>query len=96
MDKKNQYQQTSSMEWSPVCEKDIVEALRTTLNGKAPGRDKIVHFWLKQLTATHKPIATLFNKLIEEDQIPEGLTARVTFLISKKERMLTTQRTTGL
>jgi len=39
--------------------------------------------WLKQLTATHKHIAALFNKLIEEDQILEWLTAGVTFLIPK-------------
>ena len=38
---KNQYQQNPSMEWSPVCEKDVAEALRTTLNWKAPGRDQI-------------------------------------------------------
>jgi hypothetical protein len=50
---KNQYQQNSSTEWSPVCEKDVAEVLRTTLNWKALGRDQIVNFWLKQLTATH-------------------------------------------
>jgi hypothetical protein len=73
------------MEWSPVCEKYVVEALRTTLNWKAPGRDEIVNFRLKQLTAMHKNIAALFNKLIEKDQIPEWLTAGVTFLIPKNE-----------
>jgi hypothetical protein len=41
---KNQYQQNSTMEWSPVCEKDVAEALRTTLYWKAPGRDQIVNF----------------------------------------------------
>ena len=54
------------------------------LKWKAPGRGQIANFWLKQLTATHKHIAALFNKLIEEDQIPEWLTAGVTFLIQKK------------
>jgi len=58
------------MEWSPVCEKDVVNALRTKLNWKAPGIDQITNFWLKQLSATHKHIAARFNKLIEEDQIP--------------------------
>ena len=80
----NQYQQNPSTEWSPVCEKDVAKALRTTLNWKAPGRDQIANFWLKQLTTIHKHIALLFNKLIEEDQIPEWLTAGVTFLIPKK------------
>jgi hypothetical protein len=74
------------MEWSPVCEKDVAEALRTTLNWKAPRRDQTVNFWLKQLTSTHKHIAALFNKLIEEDQILEWLTAGVTFLIPKIEK----------
>ena len=82
---KDQYQQNPSMEWSPICEKDVAEALRTTLNRKAAGRDQIPHFWLKLLTATHKHIAAIFNKLIEENQIPEWLTTGVTFLITKNE-----------
>jgi len=81
---KNQYQQNPSIDCSPVREKDVAEALRT-LNWKAPGRDQIANFWLKQLTATHKHIAALFNKLIEEDKIPEWLTAGVTFLIQKNK-----------
>jgi len=83
---KNQCQQKSSMEWGPVSAKDIAEALRTTLNWKAPERDQITNFWLKQLTATYKHIAAPFNKLIEEDQIVEWLTAGVTFLIPKNEK----------
>jgi hypothetical protein len=82
---KNQYQQNPVMEWSPVCEKDITEALRATLNWKAPGRDQILNFWLKQFTATHKHIAALFNELFEADQIPEWLTAGITFLIPKNK-----------
>ena len=54
-------------------------------NWKAPGRDQIANFWLKQLTATHKHIAALFNKLTEEDQILESLTAGLTFLIPTNE-----------
>jgi hypothetical protein len=82
---KDQCQQNPSMEWSPMCEKDVAEALRTTLNWKAPGRDPIPNFWLKQLTGTHKHIAAIFNKLIEENSIPEWLTAGVTYLIPKNE-----------
>jgi hypothetical protein len=33
------------MEWSPVRAKDVAEALRTTLNWKAPGRDQIANFF---------------------------------------------------
>jgi hypothetical protein len=73
------------MEWNPVCETDIAEALRATLNWKAPGRDQIPNFGLKQFTATHKHIAAIFNQLLEEDQIPEWLTAGITFLIPKNE-----------
>ena len=75
------------MEWSPICAKDIAGALRTTLTWKAPGRDQIPNFWLKQLTAAHRHIAAIFNKLIEEDQIPEWLTAGVAFLIPKNENI---------
>jgi hypothetical protein len=57
--------------------------LRMTLNWKASGRGQIPNFWLKQLTATQKYLATLFNKLIEEDQTPEWLTAGATLLIPK-------------
>jgi hypothetical protein len=78
---KNQYQQNSSMELIPVCEKDVAEVLRTTLNWKDPGRDQIANFYLKELTATHKNIAVLFNILIEDDQVLEWLTAGVTFLV---------------
>ena len=63
------------MEWSPICAKDVAETLGTTLNWKAPGRDQIPNFWLKQLTATHRHIAAIFHKLIEEDQIPQWLTS---------------------
>ena len=73
------------MEWSPICGKDVAEALRTTLNWKVPGRDHIPNFWLKQLTATHKHVAEIFNTLIEVDSIPEWLTAGVTYLIPKNE-----------
>jgi hypothetical protein len=54
-------------------------------NWKAPGRDQIPNFWLKQFTATHKHVAAMFNQLLEEDQIPEWLTAGITFLIPKNE-----------
>jgi hypothetical protein len=63
---KDKCQHNPSMEWSPICEKEAVEALRSTLSWKAPGKDLILNFWLKQLTATHKHIAGIFNKLIEE------------------------------
>jgi len=43
---KNQYQQNPSMKWSPMCEKDVAEALRTALNWKAPGRDQIPNLTL--------------------------------------------------
>jgi len=32
-----------------LVEKDVAEALRTTLNWKAPGRDHIANFWLSNL-----------------------------------------------
>ena len=82
---KDQDQSHPTMEWKQVCEKDMAEALRTTLNWKAPGKDQISNFWLKQLTKTHKYMAALFIKLIEEGPIPEWLTSGITFLIPKSE-----------
>ena len=66
-------------------EQDVRDALRTTQNWKAPGRDQIPNFWLKQLTATHKYIAVIFNKLNETGPLLEWLMAGVTFLIPKNE-----------
>ena len=57
----------------------------TKNNAKLESSWKIQNFWLKQLTATHRHIAAIFNKLIEEDQILEWLTAGVTFLIPKNK-----------
>jgi hypothetical protein len=54
------------------------------LNWKAPGRDQIPNFWLKQLTATRKYIAEIFTKLTEADSILEWLTVGVTYLVPKK------------
>jgi hypothetical protein len=82
---KNQCQQNPHMEWGAISEMEVTMALRTMLNCKAPGRDQIQNFWLKQLTATHKYLSTLFNKLIEEDQTPQWLMAGVTLLITKHE-----------
>jgi hypothetical protein len=82
---KAQCQHSPSMEWSPICETEVAEALRSTLSWKAPGRDQISNFLLKQLTATQKHIAETFKKLIEEDFISEWLTAGVTYLILKNE-----------
>jgi hypothetical protein len=61
---KDQCHHSPSMEWSPICEKEVAEALRSTLCWKASVRDQIPNFWLKQLTATHKHIAQILNKLI--------------------------------
>jgi hypothetical protein len=58
-----------------------------------PNFSAMTNVWLKQLTATHRNITAIFNKLIEEDQIPEWLTAGVNFLIPKNENMKI-QRTT--
>ena len=52
---------------------------------ESPWKRPNTKFWLKQLTATYRHIAAIFKKLIEEDKIPEWLTAGVTFLIPKNE-----------
>jgi hypothetical protein len=59
------------MERSPISETEVTEVLRMTLHWKAPGRDQIAHFCLKQLKATHTHLETPFNKLTEVGQIPD-------------------------
>ncbi len=58
-----------------ISEQDVADALRTTLNWKATRRDQIPNFWLKQLIATYKYMAVIFDKLIETGPLPEWLTA---------------------
>ena len=43
----DQDQPQPDMEWKQVSEQDVADALRTTLNRKAPGREQIPNFWLK-------------------------------------------------
>jgi hypothetical protein len=58
---KNDCHQNRNMDCSPVSEKEVTVAL-TTLNWKAPGRDQIPNYWLKQFAAIHKYLATFCNK----------------------------------
>jgi hypothetical protein len=60
-------------------------AITATINWKHPARDQIADFWLMQLTARQKYLATLFNTLIKEDQILEWLMTGVTLLIPKNK-----------
>jgi len=56
-----------------------------TLHWTAPGRGQIANSWLKQLRVTHTYLVTLFNKLIEEGQIPDWLMTGITILIPKNK-----------
>jgi len=68
-----------------ISETEIMEVLRLTLNWKASGRDQIANYRLKQLTVTHTYLATFFNKVIEEGQIPNWLATCVIIFISENE-----------
>jgi hypothetical protein len=52
---------------------------------KAPGRNQIANFWLRQFTVTKKCLVTLLDKFIDEDRILEWLTAEITSHILKNE-----------
>lgn len=71
------------MERSPISETEVAQVLKMTLNWKAPGRGQITNYRLKQLTAIHTHLATFFNKLIQEGQIPNWLATGVTILTSE-------------
>jgi hypothetical protein len=73
------------MQWSPLSKMEVTQVLRIMQNWKAPGRDQMANFWLKQRTATHTHLATLFNKLMKEGQIPDWLMTGVTVLFPKSE-----------
>jgi hypothetical protein len=73
-------------ERSPLSETEVAEVLRMTLNLKAPGREQVANSRVKQLAATHIYLATFFNKLIEEGQVPNWLATDVTILISENEK----------
>jgi hypothetical protein len=73
-------------------ETEVAEILRTTFNWRAPGRDPVAGFGSCSLqqnvhthTHTHTHLATPFNKLIEEGQIPDWLTTDVIILFPNPE-----------
>jgi len=49
------------MEWGLISAKGETPAIKTMLNWKASGRDQIANFFLKQLTVTHKFLATVLT-----------------------------------
>ena len=56
-----QRQPKPSMEWGLISAKGETPAIKTMLNWKASGRDQIANFFLKQLTVTHKFLATVLT-----------------------------------
>jgi hypothetical protein len=78
--------------WSPISETEVAEILRTTFTWRAPGRDQVANFGSRNSqqnththTHTHTHLATLFNELIEEGQIPDWLTTGVIILFPNLE-----------
>lgn len=80
-------QEVSNLETMPditIDNDDVTQAIKKTLNWKAPGPDKIQNYWIKYFSATHKHIATALNHLIKNPQdMPLFLTQGITYLKPK-------------
>jgi hypothetical protein len=58
--------------------------LAKILKWEPPGSDQISNYWLKVFPATHTYIINAFTKIIEKPkQIPDWLTAGITYLLPK-------------
>jgi hypothetical protein len=79
-------QQQQQQQQNQISEKEITVALRIMPKWKTRRRDLTANFWLNKLRATHKYLAALFNKLIEENHRLEWLMTGVTLLIPKNEK----------
>ncbi|KAI8427328.1 hypothetical protein MSG28_001907 [Choristoneura fumiferana] len=68
-----------------ILETEVINAIKTQKDGKAPGDDKISNEILKNtLTVISKPLTILFNKILETEQIPTQWTKSTIVLLHKK------------
>ena len=62
----------------------VNEILKRSANNKAPGRDLIVMYWIKKLTACHSYINTIMESLlVGQTQMPRWLSLTKTILLAK-------------
>ena len=62
----------------------VNEILKPSANNKAPGRDLIVMYWIKKLTACHSYINTIMESLLlGQTQMPRWLSLTKTILLAK-------------
>ena len=67
-----------------ITPEEVTKTINATHNWKAPGKDKIMNFWLKRFTSTHTHIAELFNRYITYPHtMPHTLTQGITYLKPK-------------
>ena len=67
----------------PIRPKDVLAALKRSNKNSAPGPDGITYGILLKLTAAHKPLATLFSKILESGAPPSCWSESVIKLIHK-------------
>ena len=62
----------------------VNEILKRSAKNKAPGRDLIVTYWIKKLTACHSHINTIMESLLAgQTQMPRWLSQTKTILLAK-------------
>lgn len=76
---------TPHMPQTAFTSEDLLFSLKKFQNWKTPGPDQVQNFWLKRLTACHRPLLLLFNQALHNPTIiPTFLTKGVTYLKFKK------------
>ncbi|XP_044760829.1 uncharacterized protein LOC123318276 [Coccinella septempunctata] len=72
-----------SKEMTPA---DLSRVLSRLPNWKAPGRDKVKNFWIKEFSSTHPYISEEFNNILRQpSRCPKFFTQGVTYLLPKGE-----------
>ena len=81
---RSEYDGVSEQEWSDLNAHDLANQLGRQLNWKAPGIDLVPNYWLKTLTAAHKPLVNALNECVVRPQLlPQWMVTGRTTLLAK-------------
>ena len=81
------YRNIKEQEWIPINATDISNQLRSAMNWKAPGHDKIPNFWLKCVPSLYGSLAFAMNSCVEQpDLLPDWLVKGKTTLLPKSPK----------
>ena len=73
-----------TMQFEDVTREEVGRIISKAHNWKAPGRDNITNFWLKNLKTLHGPVAKIFNGFLHNPaMVPSDFATGVTFMLPK-------------